>query len=157
MDRLIARGLTCVSVLDVSGAALARARVRLGPAADRVRWIEADVTSQWEADAVDLWHDRAVFHFLTEPEDRSRYLERARRQIKPGGHMILATFAPDGPTRCSGLPVIRYDAPGLSAELGSSFTLENSVGEIHITPAGRIQPFTYALFRFRHTTEPSAA
>ena len=137
-----------MSVLDVSGAALARARERLGTAADRVRWIEADVTGHWIAAPVDLWHDRAVFHFLTNPDERARYVNRARRLVKRNGHVVVATFAPDGPSKCSGLPVVRYDAAGLAGELGPSFTLEHAVEELHTTPAGGIQPFTYAVFRF---------
>lgn len=155
MDRLVARGLACVSVLDVSGAALARAKARLGRSASRVRWIEADVTSRWLIDPVDVWHDRAVFHFLTDEEDRSRYLEHARRHIRPGGHLMLATFGSNGPTTCSGLPVVRYDAAGLAAELGPSFALVSSTDESHATPAGPLQPFTYALFRVRDATTPS--
>jgi SAM-dependent methyltransferase len=146
----VARGLECLSVLDVSGTALARARLRLGAAGERVRWIEADVTApaQWYSDPADVWHDRAVFHFLTSANERAHYVARARRQIKPGGHLVLATFAPDGPAQCSGLPVRRYDAAGLSAELGASFTLERWGRNSHRTPAGCIMPFTYAAFRF---------
>jgi SAM-dependent methyltransferase len=136
-----------LSVLDVSGAALARAQERLGTAAERVRWIEADVTGDWIASPVDFWHDRAVFHFLTDADDRARYVERARRQVKRDGHVVVATFAPDGPPKCSGLPVVRYDAGGLAAEFGPSFTLEHTVEESHTTPAGGIQHFTYAVFR----------
>jgi hypothetical protein len=145
-----------VSVLDVSGAALARDRRRLGTAANRVRWIDADVTSNWISEPVDFWHDRAVFHFLTEAGDRARYVERARNLIRPGGHLVLAAFAPAGPTKCSGLPVVRYDAVGLAAELGSSFTLEHAIEESHTTPVGAIQPFTYAVFRFKPEQSASA-
>ena len=151
VDRLVARGLTCVSVLDVSGEALAKAKGRLGPLADRVRWIEADVTGPWLTDPVDVWHDRAVFHFLTDEEDRSHYLDHLRRQLKPEGHLILATFALDGPNKCSGLPVRRYDAAELSAELGSSFALQATVNQIHRTPQGLIQPFTYVMYRLRNS------
>jgi SAM-dependent methyltransferase len=162
VDRLVSRGLTCLSVLDISAAALARAKARLGPAAAGVRWIEADVTGEWRSDPVDVWHDRAVFHFLTDAEDRSRYLTRARQQIKPGGRLILATFAPDGPARCSGLPVLRYTPTELAAELGASFALERSLNERHVTPSGSVQSFTFAVFRSRgaeghgreHSKEP---
>jgi SAM-dependent methyltransferase len=148
VDRLLARGLTCLSVLDVSGAALARATRRLGAEAGVVCWIEADVTSNWQSTAVDIWHDRAVFHFLIDADDRACYLERARRLIRPGGHLVMATFAADGPSQCSGLPVRRYDVAGLADELGPSFPLVRSITHSHTTPAGRSQPFTYALFRF---------
>ena len=148
VDRLLSRGATCLSVLDISGAALARAKARVGSAAARVNWIEADVTSDWRSDPVEIWHDRAVFHFLTDPEDRSLYLTRARRQIMPGGHLVLATFAPDGPVKCSGLPVRRYSPTELAGELGASFRLEATENERHVTPAGSIQSFTFAVFRF---------
>ena len=99
VDHLLARGLRCLSVIDVSGAALARAKTRLGPAASTVTWIEADVTSDWSAGVVDVWHDRAAFHFLIEPAERARYVERAREHVKPGGHLVLSTFAQDGPQK----------------------------------------------------------
>ena len=155
VDRLVTRGLSCVSVLDLSVAALARAKARLGPSADRVRWIEADVTSRWFTDPVDVWHDRAVFHFLIDEKDRAQYTEQARRHIKPGGHLLLATFSSNGPTKCSGLPVVRYDTAGLAAELGSSFALARTIDHLHTTPAGLTQPFTYALFRLLGTATPS--
>jgi trans-aconitate methyltransferase len=102
VDALLARGLRDVTVLDVSGAALDRARARLGPAASIPTWIEADVTSDWKAAPVDIWHDRAVFHFLVDPHDRARYVERLREILEVGGTAIIATFAADGPTTCSG-------------------------------------------------------
>lgn len=149
VDTLVSRGLTCLSVLDISGAALARARARLGPSAAAVKWVEADVTSEWRSDPVDIWHDRAVFHFLTNAEDRASYLTRARQQIRPGGHLVLATFAADGPAKCSGLPVVRYSPSDLAAEVGASFALETSENERHLTPSGVIQSFTFAVFRSR--------
>ncbi len=146
VDHLVARGLPCVTVLDVSAAALARARARLGGQADRVRWIEADVTGPWTAPPVDVWHDRAVFHFLTETEDRRRYVAHLRDIVKPGGTVIIGTFAPDGPERCSGLPVCRYDAAGIGAELGGGFTLAETVTDSHRTPAGAVQAFSFSRF-----------
>jgi len=146
VDHLVARGLTCVTVLDVSAPALARARTRLGGQADRVQWIEADVTGPWAASQMNIWHDRAVFHFLTEAEDRTRYVARVRDVVTVGGTVIIAAFAPDGPERCSGLPVRRYDAAGIGAELGEGFTLVETVAEAHRTPAGTVQAFSYSRF-----------
>jgi len=147
VDALLARGARCVTVLDVAASALARARARLGAAAARVTWIEADVTSDWQAGPVDIWHDRAVFHFLTEPGDREQYVARVRQAVTPGGTVIMATFAPDGPETCSGLTVERYDAEALRARLGAGFTLVDAVHERHLTPRGSPQAFCYAAFR----------
>jgi len=146
VDHLVSRGLRCVTVLDVSAAALARARARLGEQADRVRWIEADVTGPWTVSQVNVWHDRALFHFLTEAEDRVRYVAHVRDAVGHGGTVIIGTFAPDGPERCSGLPVCRYDAAGIGAELGEGFTLVETVAEAHRTPAGAVQSFSYSRF-----------
>jgi SAM-dependent methyltransferase len=146
VDHLVSRGLRCVTVLDVSAAALARARARLGERADRVRWIETDVTGPWTASLVNIWHDRAVFHFLTEAEDRVRYVAHVRDVVRGGGTVIIGTFAPDGPERCSGLPVCRYDAAGIGAELGEGFTLVESVADLHRTPGGAVQSFSYSRF-----------
>ena len=150
VDHLVARGLHCLTVLDISGLALARVQARLGARAARVRWIEADVTSGWTIPPVDVWHDRAVFHFLTEAEDRARYMAHLRAAVKPGGTVIMATFALDGPERCSGLPVCRYDAQRMSAELGAGFVLVETVPEAHRTPSGSVQPFTYNRFVREH-------
>ena len=147
MDHLLARGVLCVTVLDVSGEAICRAKERLPHAP--VTWIHADVTSEWTASAVDLWHDRATFHFLTDSDDRRRYVNALRRTLKPEGQAVIATFAVEGPTRCSGLPVVRYSAETLAAELGSEFQLLESVPEQHRTPAGVTQAFLYS--RFRHS------
>jgi SAM-dependent methyltransferase len=146
VDRLIERGLRHMFVLDVSAAALARARTRLGIQGERVTWIEADVTGEWEEPSVDIWHDRAVFHFLTEAEDRRRYLAHMRRAVRPGGAAVIATFALDGPDRCSGLPVVRYSPETLSTEIGREFRLSESLHEQHHTPSGTVQSFCYALF-----------
>lgn len=150
VDALLSRGFRDLTVLDVSAAALARARSRLGDRADEVTWIEADVTrAELPTAAFDVWHDRAVFHFLTDPEDRSRYVALAARAVRPGGTLIVATFAPDGPTRCSGLEVARYDADGLAREFAEEFLLTTGLTDVHRTPAGGEQRFTYASLRRR--------
>jgi len=138
-----------VTVMDLSGAALARAAAPMGPRAAAVRWVEADVTAAPPPNlgAFDVWHDRAVFHFLIEPADRAAYVALLRRTIPAGGYAIIATFAPDGPAKCSGLDVRRYDATSLHAELGDGFTLCETVFETHLTPWGKAQPFQYSLFR----------
>ncbi len=146
MDYLLRRNVSCVTVLDVSAAALERSRLRLGADAARVTWIEADVTAAWPVPRVDVWHDRAVFHFLTDAGDRERYLERLREGLVPGGALIVATFAPDGPEKCSGLPVARYDPPALAAAFGDGFRLEESRPEHHHTPRGATQAFWYTRF-----------
>ncbi len=146
IDHLAAKGMTCVAVLDVSGAALQRARGRLGAAAAVPVWIEADVTGEWTLKPMDIWHDRAVFHFLTDPEDRARYLARLRAVLKVNGSAIIATFAADGPDKCSGLPVARYSPEALSATLGSEFELIESRRHVHHTPWGSTQAFQYSRF-----------
>ena len=150
VDAVLARGLGRVTVLDISGAALARARARLGARAGEVAWVEADVTrAELPAHAFDVWHDRAVFHFLTERDDRARYAAVAAAAVRPGGTLLMATFALDGPTRCSGLPVERYDAEGLARELGDAFALVRGFGDVHRTPGGGEQRFTVAVLRRR--------
>jgi SAM-dependent methyltransferase len=144
VDHLIGRGLRCVTVVDISGAALRRAAERL-PGAP-VTWIEADVTGDWTAPPVDLWHDRAAFHFLTDPGDRARYVEHLSNTLKRGGQAIIATFALDGPPKCSGLDVMRYSAETLAAELGSTFRLIDSLTDEHHTPMGGVQQFLYSRF-----------
>ncbi len=145
VDVLVARGLTCVTVLDVAGTALARARQRLGPAGECVRWVEADVTDpDLVLPPVDIWHDRAVFHFLTRAEDRRRYVALLRATLKPGGSAIVATFAPEGPDKCSGLPVARYSPASLNAELGQAFRLVTGFHEEHHTPGGSVQMFQWS-------------
>jgi hypothetical protein len=135
-----------VIVLDISGAALERARTRLGPRRDLVTWIEADVTGDWSVAPVDIWHDRAVFHFLTEPDERTRYVSRLRETVKPGGSVVIATFALDGPEKCSGLPVVRYSAETLGRELGPAFGLAETASELHQTPFRAVQSFCYSRF-----------
>ncbi len=147
VDGLLTNGYTHVTLLDIAPAALATTGVRLG-ATSAVRTIPGDVLSlEFPAAAYDLWHDRAVFHFLTDPADRGRYLAQLRRALRPGGLVIIATFAEDGPTRCSGLEVTRYSAESLHATLGAGFSLIDGQRELHTTPSGAQQAFTYAVFR----------
>jgi SAM-dependent methyltransferase len=146
-DVLVAEGYHSVSVLDVSEKALATSRDRLGPRAENVAWIVADVTA-WQPDKTyDLWHDRAAFHFLTEPADRTAYAGCVRKAVRPGGHVIIATFAPDGPERCSGLPVVRHDAASIGEALGPSFQLIESRRHDHKTPGSTIQRFQFSRFQ----------
>jgi SAM-dependent methyltransferase len=144
VDALAARGFDCLAVLDVSRAALERARARLGAFARTPIWIEADVTGHWTLKPMDVWHDRAVFHFLTSTDDRAQYKRQLLQTLRPGGTAIVATFAPDGPERCSGLPVQRYSPEQLRAELGPAFTLRQSRPHLHTTPWGSTQAFQYS-------------
>lgn len=148
VDGLLAAGYRELTVLDLSSAALDIARRRIGDAANAVQWLAADVlTVELPAQQFDVWHDRAVFHFLTSATDRARYVAQVRHAVRPGGLVIVATFAEDGPTRCSGLDVARYSAGALHAEFGSGFTLLHSEREVHTTPSGAVQAFTYCLCR----------
>ena len=148
VDDLLAEGYTDLTVLDLSGAALAAAGKRLGGKAEQVRWIEADITEvDLPTRRYDVWHDRAVFHFLTTPEQREAYVHTVFRAVKPGGHVIIATFAEDGPEQCSGLPVVRYRADELHGEFGEAFTLLGHKKESHHTPAGKVQQFVYCYCR----------
>ena len=149
VDYLLGLGYRDLSVLDISRAALDQARTRLGEAASRINWIEADVTSYVADRQFDLWHDRAAFHFLTAKEDRLQYIQVLRKSLAPGGQAIMAAFAPRGPEKCSGLAIVRYDAVKLGDELGSEFILEEQEEESHLTPANREQLFNF--FRFRRT------
>lgn len=145
VDALLARGLRCMTVLDIALASLARAGTRIGHLAEYVRWLNVDVTDRaWQVDPVDFWHDRAVFHFLIDDDDRRRYVERLRSTVKPGGAAIIATFAPTGPSQCSGLPVARYSSAELSEQLGPEFALARSVEQQHRTPAGTLQLFQWS-------------
>jgi SAM-dependent methyltransferase len=147
VDDLLDDGYRNVTVLDLSGAALAAAKLRLGPRSADARWIEGDVLEAPFAEhSLDLWHDRAVFHFLTTPEQRRAYAGQALRAVRPGGRLVIATFAEDGPSKCSGLPTMRYSAAGLHAELGRPFTLLAHKNESHTTPSGSVQRFVYCLF-----------
>jgi SAM-dependent methyltransferase len=148
VDGLLALGYEQLTVLDISGAALQHARQRLGSAAHRVSWMEADVLRVGlPAGSIDVWHDRAVFHFLTDAASRHRYVSQVRRLVRPGGHVLVATFAEDGPVRCSGLAVARYSATDLHGEFGEGFQLLRSTREEHVTPGGVRQAFTYCLCR----------
>lgn len=150
VDALLEAGMPHVTVLDISGAALERAKTRLGTRGSSVRWIQEDVTrARLDESAYDVWHDRAVFHFLTRDEDRRRYVDVVRHAVKIGGHVIVATFAEDGPTRCSGLDVVRYSADSLHAEFGSEFELAETTDEMHRTPWGADQHFVYCLCKRR--------
>ncbi len=148
VDDLVGAGYAHVDVLDLSETALQVARARLGEVATTVGWLCGDVTTfAFQAGAYDLWHDRAVFHFLTDPALRRAYVEQVSKAVKPGGHVIVATFGLDGPTQCSGLDVVRYDAESLHDQFGERFTLVDHQTEDHVTPAGRPQPFVYCLCR----------
>jgi len=148
VDDLLANGYTNLSVLDLSSSALAAARNRLDAKASDVRWIEADVNNaNLPARHFDVWHDRAVFHFLTSPDDRAAYVQTVFDSVKPGGHVIVATFAEDGPDQCSGLPVVRYRADELHAEFGEAFSLLRHEKETHHTPTGTVQQFVYCYCR----------
>jgi 2-polyprenyl-3-methyl-5-hydroxy-6-metoxy-1,4-benzoquinol methylase len=148
VDDLLMIGYTNLTVLDLSAAALAAARIRLGSMAANVRWIEADITqANLPVHQFDIWHDRAVFHFLTTSEDRAAYVQAVFHSVKPGGHVIVATFAEDGPNQCSGLPVMRYRADELHAEFGASFSLLTHKKEAHHTPSGTVQQFVYCYCR----------
>lgn len=136
-----------VTVLDLSATALAAAKTRLGARSCRVHWLAVDVTTWEPTQTYDLWHDRAAFHFLTEPADRDAYAARLRHALHPGGHAIIATFAPDGPERCSGLPVLRHDAASIGALLGKDFELIEERRQDHQTPSGNVQRFQCAHFR----------
>ncbi len=147
VDRLHDAGFRDLTVLDISEHALDVARDRLGAAARDVQWIDADITEFVPSRTYDLWHDRAVFHFLTDAGDRRRYVDVLRRAVPAGGHVIMAAFAIGGPVRCSGLEIVQYDAGRMQAELGEEFELAEQQSETHRTPAGADQLFSF--FRFR--------
>jgi SAM-dependent methyltransferase len=148
VDDLLARGYQNVTVLDVSPTAMDVTKRRLGRAADSVQWVVGDITSvELPSSAYDVWHDRAVFHFLTAMEQRVAYVRQVARAVKPGGYVLVSTFGPEGPTKCSGLEVVRYDAESLHAEFGVRFRLHQSLKELHETPFGTTQQFLYCLCR----------
>lgn len=149
VDHLLEQGRTALSVLDISAAALASAHARLEADAGKVRWIEADVREFTPPQRYDLWHDRASFHFLTDPTDRTAYMATLRHSLNPRGHVVAATFALDGPARCSGLDVAHYDAASLHAEFGADFEMLDSRRETHLTPTGAEQRFTWVHLRLR--------
>jgi SAM-dependent methyltransferase len=145
-ERLLDRGYK-VAVLDISEAAIGRNRKRLGAKASQIQWITADVTAGLGLETFDVWHDRAVFHFLTAPGDRAAYRRLLTQSVSVGGHAVIGSFALDGPEKCSGLEVRRYDGPKLALELGPQFALLKSESEIHVTPWGKQQPFQFSLFK----------
>lgn len=150
VDDLLSTGYSNLSVLDLSSAALEVAKARIGSASENVKWLVDDITEVVFAEhAFDVWHDRAVFHFLTEPADRKSYVKTVLRSVVPKGHVIISTFAQDGPTKCSGLPVRRYSAEELQSEFGENFILKSQFNEAHQTPFGTEQKFIYCLFEKR--------
>lgn len=147
VDALLDDGFQSITVLDLSEKALATSRTRLGGRGVHVRWVVADVTTWQPTETYDVWHDRATFHFLVEPADRAAYVECMQKAVRPGGHVIIGTFAPEGPERCSGLPVMRYDAAALAEILGPTFRLIEARRHDHQTPAGIIQRFQFSRFQ----------
>ena len=146
VDDLLAKGYRDISVLDISAAAIEIAKTRLGGRAQHVTWLVEDITQAvLPAGRYDVWHDRAVFHFLTREEDRQTYVRQVARAMKPGGFVIVATFGPEGPQQCSGLDVVRYDADSLHGEFGAKFKLVDSKTEVHQTPFGTTQQFLYCM------------
>lgn len=149
VDALLAHGFAAITVLDVSEAALQAVKTRIGAQGASVQWIAADATVWQPPQAFDVWHDRAAFHFLVDEEDRAAYIDRLRAGVKPGGHAIIATFALDGPEKCSGLPVQRYSPESLSKTIGSAFELVEHQGHRHVTPWGAEQSFQFSVLRRR--------
>lgn len=147
VDALFDMEFKAITVLDLSEKALATSKARLGLRGAKINWVAADVTGWEPSQTYDIWHDRAAFHFLTDPKDRTAYSERVLRAVQPGGHVIIATFAPDGPERCSGLPVVRHDAASLGEMLGPAFTLVERRKHDHQTPMGTSQQFQFSRFR----------
>lgn len=152
VDYLIKQGFANIAVLDISGNALASAQKRLGDDAKKVEWFESDITEFKAPHQFSLWHDRAVFHFLTEESDRKRYIQVLNQSLRSGGDLVIAAFALGGPEKCSGLDVVQYDASKLGVELGKDFELVEETGELHLTPSNIEQAFTYYRFtRKQHT------
>jgi len=147
VDKLLDQGFQNLTVLDISSKSLDFAKERLGELAVQVSWIEADVTEFDPPQKYDLWHDRAVFHFLTDPNDRKKYVRNMEKVLNPRGHAIIAAFAIDGPPKCSGLDVERYSPEKMKNELGDSFELIKSIKEVHVTPWDSEQKFIYCYFK----------
>jgi SAM-dependent methyltransferase len=144
VDDLLVRGYSSLTVLDISQAAIDATRARLGDGANRVNWLIADIThAELPTSAFDVWHDRAVFHFLTAEADRRAYVRQVIRSLKREGHAIVSAFGPEGPTQCSGLDVVRYDEKSLHAEFGAGFRLISSFRQNHDTPWGTTQQYLY--------------
>lgn len=148
IDNLLSENYSNLTVLDLSAKALDVAKQRVGNRSDSVTWLEGDVTQfGLQSHHYDLWHDRAVFHFLTDPTDRQAYVQQVMKSVRPGGHVVVATFADDGPDKCSGLPTMRYSPNSLHAEFGDAFQLLRSVKEVHHTPFGTEQKFIYCYWQ----------
>ncbi len=148
VDELVVEGYSDLTILDLSSAALTVAKQRLGKQSDAIHWMEGDITCvDFPIHRFDIWHDRAVFHFLTSETDRQAYVDRVMRAVRPGGHVIIATFGEDGPEKCSGLPVMRYKPESLHAEFGEAFLLVEHEKEAHHTPSGAVQQFVYCYCR----------
>ena len=147
VDALLARGYVDVTVLDLSAAALSVAARRIGETARRAHWLAADATTWTPERPFDIWHDRAAFHFLTDAIDQAAYIEHLRQAVRVGGHVIIGAFAPDGPEKCSGLPVARHDAASLQRLLGPNFLLIDARRHEHETPNGSLQRFQFSTFR----------
>jgi SAM-dependent methyltransferase len=147
VDDLLARGYANITVLDISPTAIDAHRKRLGKASEQIHWLVADITRvELEPAAYDVWHERAVFHFLTTADDRAAYVRQVARAVRRGGHVIVGVFGPEGPTKCTGLEVVRYDAESLHREFGPRFRLMESSKELHHTPFGTTQPFLYCYY-----------
>jgi SAM-dependent methyltransferase len=153
VDKLLDAQFEKVAVLDISSVALERSQARLGERAKNVTWIMADITAVENIGTFDVWHDRAVFHFLTEPEERRHYVRLAARTVHKGGHLVVGTFALDGPEKCSGLPVCRYDAALLAREFQPDFRLVRELPYTHRTPAAKSQSFLFAVWQ--RTSQPA--
>jgi 2-polyprenyl-3-methyl-5-hydroxy-6-metoxy-1,4-benzoquinol methylase len=148
VDDLLARGYQNVTVLDISSTAIEVTKQRLGVASERVQWVAGDIVrAHLSPSAYDVWHDRAVFHFLTAADQRAAYIYQVVKAVKPGGHVLISTFGPEGPTKCCGLEVMRYDAESLHAQFGKRFRLLESFKELHETPFGTTQQFLYCCCR----------
>lgn len=147
-DHLLQEGYQNIAVLDISAAAIQHAKQRLGTEADRVEWFVSDITEFHPPHGFHLWHDRAVFHFLTAEEDRQKYKSVLTQHLQPGGWLIIATFALDGPTMCSGLEIVQYDQDTMQAFLGDRFKLIRHVFEEHTTPANKVQKFHFFMFQY---------
>ena len=157
VDHLVKLGFSNLSVLDISESALSLSQKRLGDAGNSVHWIASDITQvHFKPKRFKLWHDRAVFHFLTKAEDRQAYIEHLNQALDTDGYALIATFSLDGPGKCSGLEIVRYSPKSLSETLGSSFELVKSISENHQTPGGNQQAFVYCLFKKRNITLESA-
>ncbi|MBT8399121.1 MAG: class I SAM-dependent methyltransferase [Rhodothermia bacterium] len=146
VDHLLADGYQSITLLDIADEPLALVRDRLGEAAAKVQFVVSDIADFAPAGPIDLWHDRAVFHFLITDDERGQYLRTLRDSVAPGGHVLIATFGPEGPDRCSGLPAMRYGPDELAETLGSDFELRDTAEEYHVTPGGAQQQFLYCLF-----------